>query len=299
MSWKDAKQKDTNLLGILKGILDVYAVGEPENAPFQDLYVKYCNHANSPLLIDAVAARLNECLGDLLWVYIYGGQASESWLYMTEERLKSLLVVHKHEFINQPELSMPKPKFKPTTDNSVFVSYSRADEDFVSAFVVRLKRLGFVVVMDKTHLSPDEDISAFIQRSVMETRATVCMVSRPSLASSWVVSEVINTFNLQNCSDDKKFFACLLDDDFFKPNFRLEATQEIDKKINEINELIPKYNESNIDTNDLNDEKSRYIKHRNDLGEVLKRLKNSLCLDVRPGKLDSSLAQLQNYLNGN
>src|SRR5262249_3654386 len=77
-----------------------------------------------------------------------------------------------------------------------------------------------------------------------------------------------------------------------KPGFRLTATEQIDAKIHEIEELIPRYMEKKLDTSDLNSEKSRLYKLRNNLGDILQKLKDSLTLDIRESEFERSLARI-------
>ena len=92
--------------------------------------------------------------------------------------------------------------------------------------------------------------------------------------------------------DEKILVACYLDDDFFRPRFRLETTELIDGRIQQIDQLIPDYIKKNLDTIDLNDEKTRLHRLRSNLGDILAQLKGSLALDIRDAKFDESLAQV-------
>lgn len=286
---------DNKLLEKLSDKLSAYS-DAPENAPVQGLYVKQ-GAGHNPLQIDAVASALRKVLGDFLWVYIYGGQDSNEWLHAEEGRIEGLISRYNRDVVKQkPTQQSPVQEDSKNSEiktaPSVFVSYSHDDRSLVLEFVKRFKQSGFQVVIDDTHLQAGEDIASFIHRSINETNATICIVSRSSLLSPWVAMETVNTFDLQKWSDSKKFIACFLEDDFFKPAFRVEATQKIDEKISEINALIPEYNDLKLDTNDLNEDKTRLIKLRNDLGLILQRLKNSLSLDIRPAYWEASLERL-------
>ena len=60
----------------------------------------------------------------------------------------------------------------------------------------------------------------------------------------------------------------------------------------EIDKLIPKYIKKRIDTNDLNNQKTRLFQLRNNLGDILLRLKESLCLDIRENKFEESVSKI-------
>ena len=69
-------------------------------------------------------------------------------------------------------------------------------------------------------------------------------------------------------------------------------TDQIDEQIAEIERLIPKYVARGIELKDLNNQRSRLLKLRNNLGDILSRLKESLCLDIRGEKFDESVRKL-------
>jgi hypothetical protein len=54
-----------------------------------------------------------------------------------------------------------------------------------------------------------------------------------------------------------------------------------------------------IDTNDLNSQKSRLFKLRNNLGDILLRLRESLCIDVREDKFDENVSKIVSAIKGN
>ncbi|WP_162458989.1 TIR domain-containing protein [Desulfosarcina ovata] len=188
--------------------------------------------------------------------------------------------------------SPPVPALPAENQPTVFISYNHGDSDVAQKLKKTLEQNGIAVRIDSEAMKAGEDIKSFIERSIEETTITLSIVSNNSLLSAWVAMETINTFYLEKFKRDKKLTACYLDDDFFKPRFRLEATQKIDAKIQEIDELIPEYIENKLDTIDLNNEKSRLHQLRNNLGEILLRLKETLTLDIRNDQYDKSLSRI-------
>jgi hypothetical protein len=142
------------------------------------------------------------------------------------------------------------------------------------------------------------NIQEFIESSIRDTGVTLSLISNHSLLSAWVALESIDTFYQEKFSNNKKFIACYIDDDFFRSDFRLNATKQIDAKIDEIDKLIPEYNAQKIDTNDLNSQKSRLYKLRNNLGDILLRLRESLCVDIREEKFDNNVAKIVSAIKG-
>jgi hypothetical protein len=132
---------------------------------------------------------------------------------------------------------------------------------------------------------PDEDIKSFIVKAVSKNRTTLSIVSNNSLLSGWVCMETVNTFYLQRFSKYKQFISCYLDDDFFNIGFTGNAMASIDRQLKEVNDQILKHTELGIDTRDLNDSKSRLFALRNNLDEIIQKLRNTLSVDIRNGKL--------------
>lgn len=178
----------------------------------------------------------------------------------------------------------------------VFISYSHTDRLVVEKLKAALRERGIEVRLDSDSLNAGEDIEAFILRSVRDTDATLCLVSRASLLSPWVAMETLNRFHQGKWAATKKFIACYVDDGFFNAGFRLEATKEIDARIKKIDALIPRYIEQRIDTDDLNRDKSRLFELRNNLGTILQRLKGSLCLNVLGLYFDESVERIVDTL---
>lgn len=169
----------------------------------------------------------------------------------------------------------------PSGSHRIFLSYNHDDKDEVAELTAALQACGIQVHIDREAMAAGEGIRAFIERSIRETSATVCVVSKQSLLSAWVAIETIEAFHAERMAGSRRFIACYLDDDFFEPTFRLECTERIDRKIAEIDELIPKYVEKRLDTADLNTTKTRLYGLRNNLGDILLRLRDSLTLNLR------------------
>jgi hypothetical protein len=178
----------------------------------------------------------------------------------------------------------------------VFISYSHADSEIAEKLNAALRKNGIEVHIDRAVMEAGATIQEFIESSIRETEVTISIVSNRSLLSAWVAWESIETFYKEKFDGRKKFIACYIDDDFFESDFRLNATKQIDAKIAEIDNKIPAYIVLKIDTSDLNNQKSRLYRLRNNLGDILVRLRESLCLDLRGDKFDQSLLKIVSTL---
>lgn len=174
----------------------------------------------------------------------------------------------------------------------VFISYNHEDNLVAGKLKSALEKRNILVTIDSEAMSAGGSIQDFIESSVRDSDVTLSIVSNRSLLSAWVAMESVTAFYNEKLRGDKRFIGCYLDDDFFKPDFRLKATKQIDGRIEEIDKLIPEYIAQKIDTNDLNSQKSRLYKLRNDLGDILLKLKDSLTLDIRESEFDKSLARI-------
>ncbi|HXU36275.1 MAG TPA: TIR domain-containing protein [Blastocatellia bacterium] len=176
--------------------------------------------------------------------------------------------------------------------STAFISYNHADSDAADKLKVALEESGIVVRIDTAAMEAGANIQEFIERSIRETGVTISIVSNRSLLSAWVALESIDSFYQEKFTGRKRFIACYLDDDFFRNDFQLKAIRQIDLQIEEIDRLLPDYNAQRIDTSDLNSQKTRLYDLRNNLGHILLRLRESLCLDIRDDKFDQSVAKI-------
>ncbi len=195
------------------------------------------------------------------------------------------------EILEAPDANAP-PTQETTGAKQAFISYSHHDREAAERLAQALRSAGVVVLIDDKAMRAGEGIESFIKDSIAKADVTVSLVSRTSLLSAWVAMETIQAFEHGRFDRGRQFIACYLDDGFFQPGFRLTATQEIDARIGEIDELLPRYAEEKLDPVELNSEKSRLFKLRNNLGEILLRLKEHLTLDLRKESFESSIARL-------
>lgn len=178
----------------------------------------------------------------------------------------------------------------------VFLSYSSRERETALKLKSSLERLGVTVRIDVEALRPGQGIRSFILESIRGTTATLLLVSQASLVSDWVALEVGTSLADIDLWGKRAFVAGYLDDGFFDPKFRLQATDTIDARLKQIEDLLPDYIQRKLDTNDLDDEKARLHKLRNELGTILSFLKNCLAVDLRGDQFENGLRRLANML---
>ncbi len=180
---------------------------------------------------------------------------------------------------------------------TVFISYNHHDSAIANRLKEKLAAANIKVIIDSERMQAGEDIKEFIEKSVSETDTTISLVSATSLLSAWVAMESINTFYHEKTNTKKKFIACFISDDFFKRNFTDEALDHIDGEVKEIQNLISARMEKNRSIRDLQNELTRNTELRNNMDEIVRRLRESLCIDIRDEKLESNFNKITEAVN--
>ena len=86
---------------------------------------------------------------------------------------------------------------------------------------------------------------------------------------------------------------------FFKRNFTDDALDHIEGEIKEIQNLITARMEKNRSIRDLQNELTRMTELRNNIDEIIRRLRESLCIDIRNGALDTNFNKILQAINNN
>jgi hypothetical protein len=108
--------------------------------------------------------------------------------------------------------------------------------------------------------------------------------------------ETIGTFNSES-KVRRKFLAAVVDDSFFKRKFTDEAIDSIDAEITEIVEMLKGRIEKKTGFADLYGEFTRYLRLRNGIDEIIRRLKESLSIDISNDKFDQGLEKLIKFMS--
>lgn len=173
-----------------------------------------------------------------------------------------------------------------------FISYSHSDIVIAMALKDQLVHRGISVTIDSGSMLAGENIENFIQNAVFNTDVTISIVSKKSLLSAWVAEETTNTFNFEKLSKKKKFIACFIDDDFFRSNFTDEVSDIVDKELAKVSRLKMKRVIKGRNTRDLDNYYTRLKNLSNNIDEIVRRLRESLCIDLRGKKLEESCSEI-------
>lgn len=179
----------------------------------------------------------------------------------------------------------------------VFISYNHKDAAIANLIKEHLVKAGIDVTIDSEAMGAGENIKTFIEKSVRDTETTLSIVSANSLLSAWVAMETLNTFGLELGQVTKKFIPCYIQPDFFDAAFTDKARLQLDEKIAGLASIIEARLKKGEDSLDVNDEYSRLIKLRNSLGEIIGRMRNSLCINISNDQLEANLPRIIQKIN--
>jgi hypothetical protein len=174
----------------------------------------------------------------------------------------------------------------------VFISFSHQDRPVVLKVKQRLEEAGLETMIDMENLYVGNSILNYIKEGIRDTDYTVSIVSNHSLLSSWVASETALTMMHEEVREKNKFFACYIDDDFFKPSYVIRMVRKIDQDIKEREEVRNEMQAEKIDASHLSLEITRLHELRNNASKILNRLINSLSLDIREPLFEENMQKL-------
>lgn len=186
--------------------------------------------------------------------------------------------------INQTQTSNSAPK--------VFISYNHSNKDVANKLRDLLRAANIDVTIDSEKMLAGEDIKEFIEKCIRETNITLSLVSKRSLLSAWVAMESIGTYYHEKTDLKKKFIACYIDSDFFGRGYTDDALDVIDENIKEISDLITKRLEKGRNIRDLQNELTRYKELQHGIDEIVRRLRESLCIDVAGENLEKNFPKI-------
>jgi formylglycine-generating enzyme required for sulfatase activity len=181
--------------------------------------------------------------------------------------------------------------------STVFISYSQKDKMVAAKVKATLEANDIKVTIDYQLIKSGDDIQETIKRAIRATQVTLSIVSKNSLSSDWVALETMESFAAEEFLEGKRFIACYIDDDFREHkllrtvvNLVDEQVALIDNELAELEKLGIKY-PSNL----LNDRKRRASQRQN-LPDIIDRLKRSLTLDISEEQFDANFQQIINMI---
>jgi hypothetical protein len=183
----------------------------------------------------------------------------------------------------------------PSTKKSVFISYSHRESEHALKLKESLENQGVDVIIDVKDLVAGADIRTFINESIKQASNTISIISMNSLLSSWVSIEVIKTINSEQISN-KNFIAAFIDDAFFKRDYPDQALDSIEKELVDIKEAIRGRLDKGRKYDDLQSELIRYEDLKYYFPKIIKRLNDSLSVDIRDDQFEAGVTAIHTAL---
>lgn len=189
----------------------------------------------------------------------------------------------------------PQPQANSSTKKA-FISYNHGDAE------TALKVKGFLdantvdVIIDSEDMPAGMSIMEFIQASIKNCDAVVSIVSSKSLQSGWVGQESVASMYAVWLAD-KKFIPVKLDNVAFDIDFQITAQETINKNIDELDAKIEKLRKLGGDPRAFDDDRNRLFELKNNLGQIIQRLKSVLMVDVTGDNFDASMRKVLDRIN--
>jgi hypothetical protein len=173
----------------------------------------------------------------------------------------------------------------------VFISYSHLNKDIASQLEKFLKDKNMDIVIDEKAMSGGQRIEDFID-TIRQVDCVLAIISRDSLLSPWVTREIITTLEKTN----KYLLPCYIDDSFLDGGFMDFAGNFADERIAAIDEKMRLRGRATTD--DLVNERNRWIEYVNSMPRVLNELNNRRCISLKAEDMQENMLKMaDNIIN--
>lgn len=193
----------------------------------------------------------------------------------------------------EPEPGSPP---SPAPRKDVFISYSHRDTEAAMRVKTRLEAAGVTVEFDGYGMEPGINVYEYIRQAIAESRFTLALISENSLLSTWVVMETLGSFEEENVKGQDRFIPCCLDKSFLDRGFMIRAAARIDEELKELEQFIEQQNALKLDSRNFNEDKSRLYELRNQLDNIIGRLKRTKCANLGPEQFEASMQQVIDHI---
>lgn len=178
---------------------------------------------------------------------------------------------------------------------NIFISYNHRDQQTALRIKDNLISNGVNVTIDIEKMKPGQGIEPFIIESIRSTDATLFLISRNSLLSSWVAMEFIIS-NIDELLRSRKIIPCYIDNDFFHHSFTLTAIEKIDQQILEIDNLMQSAISKGYGIEDVQNERTRLNQHKSYLPRIIQKFRETLCINLTPDDFHQGMEKILSEL---
>ena len=173
----------------------------------------------------------------------------------------------------------------------IFISYNHKDQACALKIKDRLVATGWGVLIDVERMQSGENIEQFIMDCIQESDVTLSLISTNSLLSAWVAVETMAT-DLAEKMKSHRFIPCYIDADFFDRNFVSKSLTTIETHLKEIMKLMVAALEKEWGIEDLQNERTRYLKLKTSLPEIVGKLRSLLCINLASEQFEPGIQKI-------
>lgn len=177
------------------------------------------------------------------------------------------------------------------SQHKTFISYNHGDSEYAQRVKGFLAQNNVDVIIDEEDMPAGMSIMEFIQQSIKNCDSVVSIVSSKSLNSGWVGQESVASMYAVWLAD-KKFIPVKLDDVAFDIDFQITAQETILQKIQDLETKIGKLRQLGGDSRAFDDDRNRLFELKNNLGQIIQRLKSVLMVDITGNNFDPSMRKV-------
>ena len=178
----------------------------------------------------------------------------------------------------------------------VYISFRQSDGETCEQITDYLKE-NEVDVITSFNMKIGDNIESFINKGIQEADVIISIVSKKSLLSSWVGMEIMTALRREHYGR-KRYIACVIDTDFFDPNFLISVINIVDERLREIDDIIIDCLGKNLGIEHVQNERTRYRELRSNLPRIIDNLKNNLSVDVSPGNFENGMNSVLSFIEG-
>jgi hypothetical protein len=191
-----------------------------------------------------------------------------------------------------PDSPHPAPPSHPGgAAHKAFISYNHGDAAVARQVKEFLASNHVDVIIDEEDMPAGMSIMEFIQESIKNCDSVVSIVSSRSLNSGWVGQESVASMYAVWLAD-KKFIPVKLDDVAFDIDFQITAQETILQKIQDLETKIGKLRQLGGDSRAFDDDRNRLFELKNNLGQIIQRLKSVLMVDISEANFQPSMQKV-------
>ena len=170
---------------------------------------------------------------------------------------------------------------------TIFISYNHKDSKIAKKIDRKLRDHKLHVIIDQRDMQHGENINTFIENSICKADVTLSIVSKNSLASAWVAMETVKTRQRE-----KVLLPCYVEPDFLERGYSSTLKKHIKQELAAIDSLIDEARQSGYNYREHESERQRYLALFKEIDDILKFLKESLCMDISHNSFDDSMEKI-------